>query len=90
MDSDYSTLFEVFRRTGVVEREAFRLATFAPCTGAKTGGIDAHDFAHEVLRALRRCRDKGGYCLRCDDAARSDWEHADLWEAGPGATAPPK
>ncbi|WP_030019390.1 hypothetical protein [Streptomyces monomycini] len=69
MESDYPTLFEVFRRTGVVEREAFRLSTFATRTGAETGGIDAHDFAHEVLRALRRCRDEGGFCPRCDDGA---------------------
>ncbi|WP_159393175.1 hypothetical protein [Streptomyces rimosus] len=81
-------MFEVFRRTGVVEREAFRLATFAPRTGAKTDAIAAHDFAHEVLRALRRCQDKGGYYPRCHDAARPDREHADLCEAGPGATAP--
>lgn len=57
MHSDYSTLFAVFRDTGVINREGFYLPTYHPETGECTGHIGAQAFAREILNALGRGED---------------------------------
>ncbi|WP_405021264.1 hypothetical protein OHV05_34530 [Kitasatospora sp. NBC_00070] len=48
-----SALFDVFRRTGIVDRESFTLNTYDADTGKVTGHISAEDLADQILRALR-------------------------------------
>ncbi|MFJ8745797.1 hypothetical protein ACIRL2_41375 [Embleya sp. NPDC127516] len=71
---DYSTLFAVFRGTGVINREGFYLPTYDPETGACNGRIDAHAFAHEILNALGRCGEEEGTCPLPSCAPENDDE----------------
>ncbi|MFJ2406638.1 hypothetical protein ACIOUE_35665 [Streptomyces xanthochromogenes] len=79
--SDYSTVYAVLRATHVVDRESFTMATFDPRNGRPTGGVSAHDFAHDLLRALGRCRDADGLCDSCSgETEQADEERPSLME----------
>lgn len=73
---DYSLLYALFRDTRVVHRESFTIATFDPATYKQEGVISAHDFAHEILRALDRCQEDEGACHVCGPDETTEEERA--------------
>ena len=65
---DYSALYQVFRETGVVDRESFTLRTYNPDNGNPAGRMHATDFAHEILKALgRREPQDSAACPACEE-----------------------